>query len=120
MTRFTDGPAQGKHLWLRRAPRYLRVVRDVRTGAVDALDQLDDKPGPDEEVFVYERDADAVGTIHLDRVVNGRRRGEWYSYADYRHVPDAPVESLREADAWRAWAAARAAADKAADANVKT
>jgi len=51
MTRFLDGPAEGVTLMLRRAPIYLRVVH--RGTEWDALDALDDRPTPDETIYVY-------------------------------------------------------------------
>lgn len=56
MISFQGGPAEGKAegLLLRRAPRFLRVVRGG-DGDWDALDQLGDAPAAGETIYAYER-----------------------------------------------------------------
>lgn len=102
MSTFLDGPAQGKGLMLRRAPLLLRVVIDETDGSVDALDQLDDTPGPSERIHVYKRVSEAQ-TVHL--CARGKARGAsgWYQMADYQHLPTVDGERLRETQAWRDW-----------------
>ena len=53
MIQFLDGPAAGHPMRLRRAPIFLRVVVDEKTGEVDALDQINDSPRPGEAMHAY-------------------------------------------------------------------
>jgi hypothetical protein len=87
-------------LLLRRAPLFLRVVRDSRTLGWDALDQLADVPQPDEQLFIYRRVSD-VGRIHVDRA---RRHGGsiWAAVATYEYVKDADVDA-RDTRKWQTW-----------------
>ncbi len=109
MTRFTDGPAQGKNLLLARSPLFLRVVL-AAGDRVDALDQLDDAPAAQERIVLYRR-ASRDGTCHVDgRDARGRRVGRWYSCATYVLHDVQPEEAvLRDTVAWRAWATAEQA-----------
>jgi hypothetical protein len=104
MTRFTDGPAQGQVLELRRAPVFLRVVRAGEKW--DALDQLDDKPSDDETVCVYELVGEP-GRMHINAT---RRAGgcRWVTIAEYKLLEgEQPADAiLRDAGAWRSWACA--------------
>ena len=106
MTSFIDGPASSAGLMLRRAPYLLRVVIDRETGKIDALDQLEDEPTETEDIHVYVLAREPF-RAHICR---GRGSG-YYELGIYRHVPDAPVEELRETAAWRAWARERYDAD---------
>lgn len=101
MIKALDGPAAGTVLSLRRAPVFLRLVRD-RAGTWDALDQLEDEPAGDEEIFAY-------------RIVDGTwgvafvRPGGRYELGEYRYVGEQPSQfELRDTDAWRDWAIATA------------
>lgn len=96
MAEFTDGPAAGASLSLRRAPIFLRVVIDPR-GKVDALDQLNDEPHADEKVHVYRKREGSGGHVCV-------RPGGCFEMGEYRHLPDAPGEDLRENAKWREWA----------------
>jgi hypothetical protein len=99
MTTFLDGPAKGKTLMLRRTPKYLRVVVD-QDGAVDALDQLEDAPRPDERVFAYILQENK-GSVHLNM---GRGRGGFYTLAGYKLISPQPDDTLLRANAaWRRW-----------------
>ena len=103
MTKFTDGAAAGKVLALRRSPLYLRVVRNSK-GEIDALDQLDDQPGKNEEVFVYAR-TEFQGHVHICR---SRGRGGYYAMAAYQLVACQPdQEILRDQEKWQTWAFAQ-------------
>lgn len=62
MTTFKDGPAEGRTLLLRRAPTLLRVVQE--DGEFDALDQLNDEPGPRESIYCYFL-VENRGSVHL-------------------------------------------------------
>lgn len=97
MVSFLDGPAAGVTLMLRRAPIYLRVTFNP-AGKVDALDQLDDEPKPDEIVHVYRKVPGTSGKVHV-------RPGGCYEMGDYRHVADAVGDELRDTAAWRSWVA---------------
>lgn len=99
MTRFQDGPAKGKTLMLKRAPRFLRVVED-RKGGIDALDQLEDVPHAHETIHAYEM----IGERGMCHVNMGRGRGGFYSFANYALCKTQPSdEVLRCNDDWRAW-----------------
>lgn len=115
MTRFTDGPAMGAALSLRRAPLFLRVVFGI-DGQVDALDQLNDQPDPAETITVYRRKGKA-GTIHIDYTdkKTRRRRGAWFAYADYKLSPVQPPDDvMRSTEAWRGWCLEQVAKDNRA------
>jgi hypothetical protein len=105
MTRFLDGPAAGVLLMLRRAPRFLRVVKGSE--GWDALDQLADAPAAGETITAYRR-VGTPGAVHLLMSRGrGRTRSAWYRTAEYRAVdPQPPAEVLRETASWRAWALA--------------
>lgn len=99
MSRFVDGPAEGKSLLLRRAPKLLRVTRSD-AGEIDALDQLDDRPKPNETITVYER-VTTPSTVHI----NMRGGCGRYQIADYRQTSRQPDDATaRSTAAWRAWA----------------
>jgi hypothetical protein len=109
VTEFTNGPAAGVVLTLRRAPLFLRVVQDS-VGNWDALDQVSDLPGPEEKLYAYRRSGDA-GNVHLQRQdpKTGRRMCGWFVCATYEVVEQPPHEVLmRSALSWQAWATARA------------
>lgn len=107
MIRFTDGPAIGVCLRLRRAPLYLRVARS--RVARDALDQLDDEPKPRERITVYVR----VTLGHRTHIKSTRSGASgWYANASYRMVADQPGdEVVRGTEKWREWCYARQKVD---------
>ncbi len=110
MTKFTDGPAAGLVLSLRRAPIFIRVVVDQR-GEMDALDQLDDTAKPGEKIYAYELAEKSPGHVHLNR---GGGKSGYYAMATYRFLPEQPRDDeMRTTDAWRAWTNARGPAAKA-------
>lgn len=90
---------------LKRVPKYLRFVcagLSSCSRSWDALDQLDDTPNRDEMIFVGK--LANRGTVHLDRVVKGRRVGEWYGTATYDPVDQQPTEEIvRDNEKWRQW-----------------
>jgi len=102
-----DGPAAGAKLALHRAPVFLRVVIDRATGAVDALDQLDDTPRDGEDVHVYQGDRDHLFTLRADVFLCTRGpdglRAVPTARGEYRHLPDVDGEQLRGIGNWRAW-----------------
>lgn len=98
MTTFHDGPAHGKILGLRRAPRFLRVVIKPN-GEIDALDQLDDTPERLETIHAYEVFGQ-VGGMH----VRASKGGGFYTIAEYRHVHPQPTDAeMRTTAAWHTW-----------------
>jgi hypothetical protein len=103
VTRLLDGPAANTNLMLRRAPVFMRIVRDPE-GKIDALDQLEDIPEPGERMYVYRSEPETFGMVFI-------RPGGRYEGADYRHLPDVDPEPLRENTAWRTWASARGEAE---------
>jgi len=104
MTTFTDGPAAGTVLELRRAPKFLRVVRDA-DGTVDALDQLNDTPKPSETILAY-RLVKHLGTVHLNRRDrHGRHTGGTLQFATYALIVPQPDDSDMRLNArWQMWA----------------
>lgn len=105
MIDFQDGPAKDKILELLRMPMplFLRVVRDSK-GVIDALDQLDDTPAEDEELFAYVKIKDN-GTVHIDcRDKKGKRFGRWYNPCTYAlHEPQPDQQTMRDSAAWQTW-----------------
>jgi len=106
MTEFTDGPAAGKVLLLRRHPLFLRVTRAEPTGRqrvqqFDALDQLADEPREGETVFAYRRVAVSERPVHIraDRGASG-----WYHRATYTlHDEQPDAETTRCRTRWQLW-----------------
>ena len=109
MIRFLDGPAAGVTLSLRRAPVLLRVVRATTGSAVtwDALDQEDDQPKRNEQIFLYRNTGELTGFCLIDyQDGQGRRRGTHSAIAQYRFVPRQPIDRrMRTRDAWLAYCA---------------
>ncbi len=99
MVTFTNGPAKGSPLELRRAPLFLRVVIGPR-GKVDALDQLDDTPNDNETVHIYKRTSGVAVMFACGR---GGCRGT--VAADYEHYLPVfgPTCDFRNTDDWQAW-----------------
>lgn len=101
MLTLVDGPCKGTYM-CKRAPVYLRAVKK-NDGKLDVLDQVNDRPADDEEVYVYEIVGEA-GTVHLNF---GGGRGGWYAFASYHYLPDVTGELMRDNAAWQDWAIAR-------------
>lgn len=98
MTTFSDGPAKGQHLNLKRTPIYLRVVEE--NGTWDALNEVEDEPKPSETVHVYLM-SKHLGTCHINA---GRGRGGFYNIVEYRHLDvQVPQQILRNGDQWTKW-----------------
>lgn len=104
MITFRDGPAEGQQIVLRRAPLMLRVVQKP-DGKIDALDQLDDQPEPDETIAVYLRENEPM-TAFLDWSEGGKRRGGVFLVATYHMAAIQPDsrEDVETTEAWQAWA----------------
>jgi len=104
MITFTDGPAEGSKLQLRRTPVFLRVVT-AELADVDALDQPDDKPEPHENVFVYLM-AENNGGYFLDYTNSktGKRGGHFQPSAVYSlYDPQPPDVIARDNRTWKVW-----------------
>jgi hypothetical protein len=100
LARFLDGPAEGVHLQLHRAPVMLRAVRKPG-GEWDALDAIDDEAEADEEIVVY-RYAGNISRFHLRR--SPRKLSGWYEDADYAVLAEQPPdEDVRSSGRWRSW-----------------
>jgi hypothetical protein len=98
LVQFSDGPAEGKVLHLRRAPWLLRVV--MEGGSVDALDQLDDAPKPSESIHVYRRIRQFSNAIYCTRG-KGCHHVVAYSYLLHELQPD--DAAARDKQKWQAW-----------------
>lgn len=103
MISLADGPVEGAYA-AKRAPEYLRAVLNTLTGDKDVLDQLDDSPGDNEEVWVYKLEGEA-GTVHLNMGRNGGTG--FYATGIYRHVEDVRGVDVRDTMDWRRWVAAQ-------------
>lgn len=113
MITFQQGPAAGKTLMLRRVPFFLRVVyREVINGIeLDALDQREDTPRPEEKIVVYLRQPDTrPNQIHLN--VRGKKGGGWFARGTYKLSPVQPEkdEYMRDPMLWENWCKNREAA----------
>jgi hypothetical protein len=97
MISFIGGPAEKAVLSLRRTPIFLRVVID-RDGTVDALDQLDDKPRPSEQVYVYRIDGNGPTGFACSR---GKGCSRLATYRYYEKQPAADV--LHDWTKWSEW-----------------
>lgn len=103
---FLDGPAKDCGVRLNRAPIYLRMVRDRRTGAWDGLDKLDDFARTAEEIFAYKQVA-YHGSGSWDGIdpKTRRRTGGRLHLCDYAVIEPQPDDAtMRNNAAWRAWA----------------
>jgi hypothetical protein len=108
MTRFLDGPAAGVNLMLRRSPLFLRVTDDGQD--LDALDQIDDTPRPNERLYAYVMQQ-YLGAMHL--LVRGKdaaKRGGFFTRADYRYLEMQPDDAdMRSNSRWHDWTEANRA-----------
>ena len=102
MISFIDGPAEGQTLSLKRAPIFLRVVKeDLQSGKWDALDQLDDEPTAGEKIYAYINNEFKPGWVHLNR---GHGRSGFYPIASYKFIDPQPADAeMRTTSAWAAW-----------------
>ncbi len=99
MTHFEDGPAKGQTLMLKRAPQFLRVVE--ANGKWDALDQLDDKPEPQEKIYAYKR-VGKPGMIHIN--MGRKNHGGFFPMAEYRFCSEQPPDcGMRDKERWQWW-----------------
>jgi hypothetical protein len=103
VTTFDDGPARGAHLNLGRLPFFLRVTRDRKTGAIDALNEAADKPRETEELFVY------MLTHEPGRAfIDGSKFRGLVSCGNYRLTAQQPTDAeMRDPDAWHRWCVSR-------------
>lgn len=90
------------HLSLERTPKLLRVILNLDGVPCDALDQLDDVPGSDEVMVVYE--SAEVSMVHVCGSRNGRRFGETRKCVTYFPTANQPAdEIMRDTEKWRQW-----------------
>lgn len=109
MTRFTDGPADGVSLLLRRAPIFLRAVHSTE-GGWDALDLLGEAPAAGELIHVYRRFG-STGRVHIRACARGDRKGKamsksqggFFVRADYRYYATQPGDTVRTQTEWENW-----------------
>ena len=108
MTNFIDGPAKGQTLMLRRAPFFLRVVRDdthAQSPKWDALDAPTDTPLRSESVYAYQLTA-KPGYVHLN--TGCKPGGGVYRPGSYKLCAEQPTSyEARNVRAWQQWCEAR-------------
>lgn len=94
-------------LSLERAPRFLRFVMvGSKWETLDALDQPDDAPTPEEKCYAAEQSDSS--NVHFSGQRNGKRFGEWRKTATYKLVEDQPPqEVMSDYEQWKAWCMAR-------------
>lgn len=105
MATFIDGPAKGVHVSVSRAPIVLRVVQNPK-GKFDCLDKLDDKPEPDEKIFLYMMRGRITSSGFVDGrdPETGKRTGHAFSEAEYTFFSEQPADSdMRTKPAWDGW-----------------
>lgn len=102
MLQLIDGPCKGIYM-VKRAPLFLRAVLD-ENGEKDVLDQIEDTPKKSETVYVYQLEG-SPGWIHLR--MSPRSKSGFYAMGTYHYLPDVGGESLRDNEAWQAWARER-------------
>ncbi len=104
MTTFIDGPAMGKTLMLRRAVMLLRVTVN-EAGEIDALDQPQDTPKPEEEwIYTYVNTGKRTGNVHVRYGGNKKHLSGFYVMAEYRlYEQQPPDDVMRDNTQWRAW-----------------
>ena len=98
MLELIDGPCKGT-FFVKRAPVYLRCVKNQLTEEIDVLDQLEDTPQGFESVYVYKLQGDA-GWMHI----RGTKIHGFYALGKYKYLPEVDGEVLRDNSAWQAWA----------------
>lgn len=83
---------------LKRTPMFLRVV--VQGSNVDALNELDDTPLPQEQLFAYVAIRN-LGSVHINAKGG---RGGMYQRVEYRLVLDQPTDGqMRDSESWSNW-----------------
>lgn len=100
---FVDTVQVGPSLQLQRLPTFLRFTKINNSWSfLDALDMTTDEPKPEETLMA----AKLIKTtrVHLDRIVNRRRIGDWHTEARYELVDPQPAdEIMRDTAKWQAW-----------------
>ena len=106
MTTFDDGPAKGRTLMLTRTPWMLRVTERVLpesgTHIWDALNELKDRPAPDENLYAY------ILTGHYGHAfVDGQKFRGCVEICSYHIAPVQPEDAvMRDNVKWALWCAA--------------
>lgn len=102
-------------LSLKRLPKYLRFCCSGIASCSrnwDALDQVEDTAQASESCVagIFKES----GSLHLDRVVNGRRVGEWHKTATYAVCdPQPSQEIMHDNEKWKEWCMTQEAEKKA-------
>jgi len=100
MIKINDGPAEGKGLLLKRAPRYLRITVDA-AGEVDALDQKNDAPRPDEKIYAYTM---VEGTYFSGFACGSSIESGYFVSAEYTICKEQPKDAvMRNLRRWERW-----------------
>lgn len=103
MITFNDGPAHGVHLFLERAPFFLRVVVESN-GVWDALDQPGDRPSDGETIAAYWIRPERIGRAFYDGTRGGRRTGWSSMCATYEYFVPQPSDcAMRTNERWVIW-----------------
>jgi hypothetical protein len=70
----------------------------------DALDQPEDTPTAEEELFAYKNTGKRDGTCHMRFGGNQKHRSGFYAMGEYAlYQPQPSDEVMRDTDKWRAW-----------------
>jgi hypothetical protein len=85
---------------VKRAPVFLRAVIDGK-GEIDVLDQIGDRPGRSEKIYIYKR---VGGFTDIHVLMSPRSKSGWYVLANYQHMPDVDGEQFRDNGDWQTWA----------------
>jgi hypothetical protein len=110
MLTFVDGPAAGKTIGLRRAPRFLRITRrrfllgmEDPGEEFDGLDQPGDIARHDESLYAYETKK-LEGRAHMRFSGKAKSASGIYDIAEYRFIEPQPADDImRDNKKWIAW-----------------
>lgn len=100
MLTFVDGPAAGKTISLRRAPRFLRITRrrfllgmEDPGEEFDGLDQPGDVARHDESLYAYETKK-LEGRAHMRFSGKAKSASGIYDIAEYRFIEPQPADDI--------------------------
>lgn len=98
MCKLLDGPGAGQSFVVKRCPVFLRVVHSKASGW-DVLNEKDDTPKDDEEVYVYQRVSEPVKAF-----VDGTGLHTLMVIAEYKFLDLMIGENLiRSNENWKWW-----------------
>ncbi len=107
MCKLLDGPGRGTTFCVSRCPVFLRVVKSHR-GIWDVLNELEDEPKPEEEIFPYQRVTQPYGAF-----IDGTGQHFYMGMADYQFINElVPDSTLRDTVLWQGWCKERIKARK--------